>query len=147
MSEGAYVGVNGVARQVMKGYIGVDGVSRRITNAYIGIDNVGERVFSADRTISLASSYTAASCATITIQGKIYYGREGDVIVPLGTVIECYVRNSVEQESYPVVIKINDEVVASDSKELTYFYKVEKNITIQTYQWNASHGEIYIYEE
>lgn len=39
MANGAYIGVDGVARKVKAGYVGVDGIANKITKAYIGDEN------------------------------------------------------------------------------------------------------------
>lgn len=46
MSKKAYIGINGVARQIKKGYIGVDGVARKIKKGYIGIGGVARPFWS-----------------------------------------------------------------------------------------------------
>lgn len=40
MAKGAYVGVNNIARRVIKGYVGINGVARKITKAYVGVGGV-----------------------------------------------------------------------------------------------------------
>ena len=40
MAKGAYVGINNIARRVIKGYVGINGVARKIMKAYIGVGGV-----------------------------------------------------------------------------------------------------------
>ena len=46
MANGAYIGVDGVARKVKTPYIGVDGVARKVKTSYIGVDGVARKCFS-----------------------------------------------------------------------------------------------------
>ena len=46
MAKNAYIGVDDIARKVLKGYIGVDGTARKIKKAYIGIGGVARPCFS-----------------------------------------------------------------------------------------------------
>lgn len=42
MSNGMYIGVDGVARKVTGMYVGVDGVARKVAKAYIGVNGVAQ---------------------------------------------------------------------------------------------------------
>lgn len=47
MAKGAYIGVSGVARKIIKGYIGIENIARKVTKAYIGVGNVARPCWSA----------------------------------------------------------------------------------------------------
>ena len=43
MAKKAYVGVNGVAREVSKIYVGVNGVARKVVKGYVGVNGVAQQ--------------------------------------------------------------------------------------------------------
>ena len=43
MAKKAYVGVNGVARNVSKIYVGVNGVARKVVKGYVGVNGVAQQ--------------------------------------------------------------------------------------------------------
>lgn len=59
MANGAYIGVDSVARKVKNCYIGVDGIARKVKKAYIGVDGVARLFWQAITTISKYKSATS----------------------------------------------------------------------------------------
>ena len=45
MAKAQYIGIDGVARKVVKDYIGVEGVARNVTKSYVGVDGVARQCF------------------------------------------------------------------------------------------------------
>jgi hypothetical protein len=43
MANGAYIGIDGLARKVTNMYIGVDGVARKVKTGYIGVDGIARQ--------------------------------------------------------------------------------------------------------
>ena len=48
MSKKAYVGVNGIARNVSKMYVGVNGVARKVVKGYVGVNGVAQQFWGAE---------------------------------------------------------------------------------------------------
>lgn len=48
MANGAYIGIDGLAKKIKGGYVGVDGVARKIIKAYVGVDGVARLCWSSD---------------------------------------------------------------------------------------------------
>lgn len=48
MSKKAYVGVNGIARNVSNIYVGVNGVARKVVKGYVGVNGVAQQFWGND---------------------------------------------------------------------------------------------------
>ena len=49
MSKKAYVGVNGIARNVKDIYVGVNGVARKVVKGYVGVNGVAQQFWGDDK--------------------------------------------------------------------------------------------------
>ena len=74
MANGAYVGVNSVAKKVKKCYIGVDGVARKVKKAYIGVNGVARLFWQAiqKRLSSLSKTTTISTISDSLSANQIH---------------------------------------------------------------------------
>ena len=63
MAKTAYVGINGVARQVKKIYIGIDNKARKVKKGYVGVGGVARLFFSAESKLEYYGAITPLSKA------------------------------------------------------------------------------------
>ena len=63
MAQGAYIGVNGVARKITGGYVGVNDKARKIIKAYIGIGGVARPCWSVNKELTYYGTITSLSTA------------------------------------------------------------------------------------
>ena len=133
MAKKAYIGVDGVARNVTGIYIGVDGVARKVIKGYIGVDGVA-RLFYDDSakiiTFSILNGYGNETSLTAregmtweewcdssyNTVGMTYKKHTGDVIIT-EELTEYYLYKDMGEGSQ--VFK--EDVITSGT---TYYYAI-----------------------
>lgn len=131
--EGGTVKINGVAGELKSGLVLVSGVAKEIE--FVG----------GDATVNITGSGNATSLY-ITIDGTKHTSA-GTVVVPVGTIISCYARNSYGNE----YIRLNGATVASGTTAsggaASYEHEVTGNVTIKMTYSSYSDATIEITEE
>ena len=61
MSKKAYVGVNGIARNVKNIYVGVNGVARKVVKGYVGVNGVAQQFWATSSSTFVARVKLSAS--------------------------------------------------------------------------------------
>lgn len=62
MATASYVGINGVARKMLKKYVGINGVARKISKGYAGINGVARKFFGGtNQTVVMTQAWTECS--------------------------------------------------------------------------------------
>ena len=87
-----YVGVDGVAKRVVKMYVGVDGIAREVTGGYIGVDGVAKKFFDGHEpppVIDPVLSYNSWAAISYAARHDIVPATWaiGDLTAPFNTII------------------------------------------------------------
>lgn len=153
MAKRFYIGVDNVARTVIKGYVGVDNVARGIAVGYIGVDDVARQTFAATqlRTYKLKDSVLKDDLSkfrnsTVDAEGLTVVFKDGTEVNPylfeaVYEVHEYTTDDGKEISEHTVFF----DVYVGDSDEDTYveqYYDIDDSQYMMNYRESNSVDKI-----